>query len=173
MELGIIAAVASNRVIGNKGEIPWGFFPEDLSRFRALTMGHPIIMGRKTYESIPEERRPLDGRLNIVLSRSEFSSEGIYVKESLNDALEFLEGRPVGNYRYDKVYVIGGGEVYREAMPLVDFMEVTKIWKSYEGDVHFPEIDRDEWKDVHTRDRERFVGDEGGYSFVSYRDRRK
>lgn len=164
----IIAAMAKNRVIGNRGEIPW-CIPEDLKRFRELTLGHPVIMGRKTYQSIKE---PLDKRTGYVITRNEKfrpgpaysarggrvgreSDEKIIVVHSLEEAIERAgeEG--------DEIYVIGGGEIYRQSMNLATRMRMTEIKRNAEGDVHFPEIDDDMW--AKTEEISRVL-----YSFVDY-----
>ena len=141
MELGIIAAIGNNGVIGNDGKLPWPKISGDLKRFRELTISHPVIMGRKTFESIG---RPLPYRLNVVVSRDasagmrgavSIENSGLvptpfYVRNSLEEAINFLEVRPVKGIDYSKGYVIGGGEVYREVLPFVNFMEITEIHKS-------------------------------------------
>lgn len=138
MELTIIAALSKNRVIGNKGEIPW-HIPEDLKRFRKLTLGHPVIMGRKTYESIIKRLgHPLDRRVNIVLSRQEKIPE-IITANSIEDAIKRAS-------EYDNLaYVIGGQSVYEQTINLADRMELTEVRGEFEGDAFFPVIDYDEW----------------------------
>ena len=133
MIITIIAAMAENRVIGKEGGMPW-HLPDDLARFKAITMGHPVIMGRKTFASIG---RPLPGRLNIVLTRREgFAPEGVAVARSLDEALA-LAGA-VG-----EVFICGGGEVYREALPLADRIHLTVVHRPFEGDTTFPELTAD------------------------------
>ena len=130
MIITLIAAMAENRVIGRNGAIPW-HLADDLARFRAITMGHPLIMGRKTFDAIG---RPLPGRLNIVLTRNvQFAPEGVIVARSLTEALE-LAGAA------GEVFVCGGGEVYREALPLADRIHLTLVRGPYEGDTTFPKI---------------------------------
>lgn len=131
----IIVAVAQNGVIGHRGKIPW-HLREDLQRFKRLTMGHPIVMGRKTWESIG---RPLPGRESIVVTRQKgYRAEGARVASSLREALD-LAGRDV--------FVIGGGELYREALPLADRLEVTQVLASFEGDATFPPVGT-QWREV-------------------------
>lgn len=158
MELGIIAAMGGNGVIGKDGKLPWPKISEDLKRFRELTISHPVIMGRKTFESIGG---PLPHRLNVVISRGGFGSSGVYVRNSLEEAINFLEVRPVKGIDYSNGYVIGGGEVYRGVLPFVNFMEITEIHKSYSGDVYFPKFDKNEWNEI---SREQM----NGFDFVSY-----
>ncbi len=133
MIISLIAAMAENRVIGRGNTIPWDL-PEDRKRFREITMGHPVIMGRKTFESIG---RPLPGRKTVVLTRSrDYRTEGCAVAHSLQQALAECAGA-------DEVFVCGGGEVYREAMPLASRIYLTIVHRVVEGDAHFPYIPGD------------------------------
>jgi dihydrofolate reductase len=124
-----IVAMAENRVIGNAGAIPW-HLPEDFKFFKATTMGHAILMGRKTYESIG---KPLPGRENIVLSRTMPETQGITVIRSLNELKEPSDGRDL--------FVIGGEEIYRLLLPKVQELYVTKVPRVIEGDTRFPEFE--------------------------------
>ena len=157
MELALIAAVAKNGVIGKNGELPWGKIPEDMKRFKALTLNHSVIMGRTTYKSIPSEFRPLPGRTNIVLSRDKnFVEDGIVIRHSIDEALKAAEV-------YGKVaYVIGGQSVYEQTIGLASRLELTEIHRDYEGDSSFPKFDKAEWREAGRMDRE-------GYSFVTYK----
>jgi len=147
--ISIIAAVASNGVIGREGRIPW-HLPADLRRFREITSGHAVIMGRKTYESIG---RPLPDRLNIVVSRQAgFGPTGVAVAGSLQEALAMAAGE-------DEVFICGGGEIYCQALPLADRIYMTLLDRPFDGDVFFPDIPADEF--VETA-REAFGGDPGG-----------
>ena len=131
----LIVAMARNRVIGNKGSLPW-HLPEDLKRFRRLTMGHPIIMGRKTYDSIG---RPLPGRRNIVISRNQsLAIDSVETAASLQSALDMVADA-------DQAFVIGGQQIYQAALPLADRIELTLVDGDFEGDVLFPEIDPQVW----------------------------
>jgi dihydrofolate reductase len=130
MIISLIAAMAENRVIGRNGAIPWDI-PDDRRRFRELTMGHPIIIGRKTFELIG---RPLSGRKNIILSRQpEYRAEGCCVVHSLADALAASAGA-------DEVFICGGGEIYRLALPLADRIYLTVVHGFCAGDALFPSI---------------------------------
>jgi len=124
-----IVAMAENRVIGNAGTIPW-HLPEDFKFFKATTMGHAILMGRKTYESIG---KPLPGRENIVLSRTMPEAPGVTVIRSLDELKEPTDGRDL--------FVIGGEEIYRLLLPKVQELYVTKVPRTIEGDTHFPMFD--------------------------------
>ncbi|KAB2639391.1 MAG: dihydrofolate reductase [Verrucomicrobia bacterium] len=127
-----IVAMAENRVIGNAGTIPW-HLPEDFKFFKATTMGHAILMGRKTYESIG---KPLPGRENIVLSRTMPETPGVTIIRSL-DELKELENKLDGR----DLFVIGGEEIYRLLLPRVQELYVTKVPQTIEGDTHFPELE--------------------------------
>ena len=124
-----IVAMAENRVIGNAGTIPW-HLPEDFKFFKATTMGHAILMGRKTYESIG---KPLPGRENIVLSRTMTETPGITIVRSVEEIQEPTDGRDL--------FVIGGEEIYRLLLPSVQELYVTKVPRRIEGDTHFPEFE--------------------------------
>jgi dihydrofolate reductase len=133
MTITIIAAMAENRVIGRNGSIPWDL-PEDRKRFRALTMGHPVIMGRRTWQSLPCQ---LDGRTVIVLSRNrEFIPPDGVPAGSLEEALT-LAAEADGN---EEVFIAGGGDLYRQALPLADRIYLTLIHREIPGDVRFPEL---------------------------------
>jgi dihydrofolate reductase len=134
-ELVLIAAMARNGVIGHQGDMPWRL-PADLKHFRAVTASNPLIMGRKTFDSIG---KPLPGRRNIVISRSSPSlPEAVELAESLDAALLKCADA-------EQVMIIGGGEIYRQAMPLADRMELTLIDTEPAGDTHFPDYDVSEW----------------------------
>ena len=143
-KLSLIAAVDMALVIGVGGELPW-HLPNDLQRFKQLTMGKPIIMGRKTFESIG---RPLPGRKNIVLTKHiDFSVEGIECYSSLILALGALENE-------EEVFVIGGGMIYKEALPRVTTIYLTEVMTQLDGDAYFPNFDLSEWKEVSSELRE-------------------
>jgi dihydrofolate reductase len=156
MELIIIAAVSSNNVIGNNGKIPW-HIKEDLKRFKEMTMGYPIIMGRKTCESIISRiKKPLPGRINIILSRTgNYLPEGLHVYPSLDLGLQKAEeyGR--------RAFVIGGEQVYKDTIDLSSRLEITEVHQEVQGDAFFPSINKEAWKETMRRNR-------GEYSFVRY-----
>ena len=137
----IIAAVAKNRVIGKDNQLLW-HIPEDMKHFRELTRGKPVIMGRKTWESLPEKFRPLPGRLNIVVSRNpNYEAPGASVATSLDDAIRLASN-------HGEVFVIGGDMLYRLALPFAQRLYLTEIDRDYSGDAFFPKIPRDTWKEV-------------------------
>ncbi|MDR1574485.1 MAG: dihydrofolate reductase [Treponema sp.] len=150
-EIIIIAAMAENRVIGKDGALPWSL-KADMAHFRELTSGWPCVMGRKTWESLP--RRPLPGRLNVVVSGTmREACPGVKVFPSLAAAVEHC-------FAYQKIFICGGASIYREALSLADRIELTLIRQNYEGDTFFPEIDA-RWTKINSLDFDTF-------SFVSY-----
>ena len=144
MHIAIYVAIAENGVIGSKGGLPWRL-STDLKRFKAGTMGKPIVMGRKTWESFP--KRPLPGRLNIVVTRDKaYRAEGAETASSLRDAITLAEIRARCMAVADEICVIGGGEIYRQALPLADRLHVTHVLASVDGDTVFPTIDPAVWR---------------------------
>ena len=142
MTISIIAAIASNRVIGQNGRLPW-YLPDDLKRFKSLTMGHHLLMGRKTYQSIG---RPLPGRVTIVLSRQDLKlPEGVLLAHSLAESL-----RPVPEDR--RLFVVGGAEVYKECLPFAHRLYLTMVQADFQGDVLFPEYNSLDWDLVEKED---------------------
>jgi dihydrofolate reductase len=134
-ELIVVAAMARNRVIGHQGRMPW-HLPADLKHFKAITLGHPVVMGRKTFESIG---KPLPGRLNVVISRQRLQlPDGVALAGSLEEALRACNDA-------GRVMVIGGGEIYRQALPLASGLELTYVDDQPAGDTRFPEFDRMDW----------------------------
>ena len=171
----LIAAVAENGVIGRDGELPW-HYPADLRRFKEVTMGHPVVMGRRTYESIVEHLgEPLPGRTNVVLTSGELDApEGVLRAGSTREALDLassaLDKDDPGEGEDDPdegaaderaVYVIGGTSVYEQYLDRADRLVLTEINDSYKGDAYFPEIDWSAWVEVAREDREEL-------SFVIY-----
>lgn len=151
----LVAAVARNGCIGKGGELPWRI-PEDLQRYRRITMGKVVIMGRKTWESIPEKFRPLPGRTNVVVTRqaSYPLPAGVERAPSLEAAL--------AAHTNDEVIINGGGEIYARAMPLADALDVTHVDGDVDGDTFFPPIDPAVW-------RETWREEHDGFAFATYR----
>jgi dihydrofolate reductase len=151
MDVAIYVAIAENGVIGSKGGLPWRL-SSDLKRFKADTMGKPIVMGRKTWESFP--KRPLPGRLNIVVTRDpSYRAEGAEVVHSLQDALALARtrGRCLPGAT-DEICILGGGEIYAQALPLADRLNVTHVKAQIEGDTSFPPIDPAVWEVTSSQD---------------------
>ncbi len=164
VDICLVAAMARNGVIGREGSLPWRL-PGDLRRFKSLTFGHPVIMGRKTCDSIRSVLGgPLPGRTNIVLSRGpDFGAPGCLVAASMAAAVRLAGLAPGG----EDCFVIGGGEIYRLALPLATRLELTEIDAEVEGDVYFPLFNREEWCES-----ARQAGDADHvlrYNFVTYK----
>jgi dihydrofolate reductase len=140
-DLSIIVAMSTNRVIGSNNQLPW-HLSADLKRFKSITMGKPIVMGRKTWQSLG---KPLPGRDNVVLSRSRlFKANGCFVFNSLQNVLE--------SYASEKeIMIIGGSAIYQLALPMTQKLYVTEINKHYDGDTYFPEL-TDQWQEVFRQD---------------------
>ena len=164
MKLVIVAAIAENNVIGNKGKLPWHLH-SDLRHFRALTLDKPVIMGRKTYQSIG---KPLDRRTNIVISRDKkFAPKGVTVAPTFKAALE-LARKDAEHRGTDEIMVIGGSAVFAEAMPLADRLEITHVHASPEGDAHFPPIDLKHWREDKREARNAGPKDDAGFAIATY-----
>lgn len=153
--ISLIAALSKNHVIGIHNTLPWRL-PADLQHFKKLTMGHPIIMGRKTFESIG---RPLPGRINIIISRNDYPAPAeCRVTKSLESAIALCSD-------YDEAFFIGGAELYRQALAYADRLYLTEIHTEIEGDAWFPEFSKDEWLET---TREPHHDAEYQFSFVTY-----
>lgn len=144
-DISLVAAVSKNMVIGNNGSIPWNL-PEDQQHYRETTMGEPMIMGRKTFESFP---RPLPGREHIVLSTTveQYDYESVFAADSVQNALSLAE-----EYASENIYVVGGEGVYKSYLPLADEMILSRIPDRYSGDTWFPTWDEAQWQ-VRERDK--------------------
>lgn len=151
----LIAALAENNCIGQNGKLPW-HIPEDLAHFKELTSGKIVLMGRKTWESLPEKFRPLPKRKNIIITRQEkyFVGEGVEVFGEIEEALK--------KYQNEEIFIIGGAEIYRQTLDFADMLEITHVHQKVDGDAFFPEIQTNIWEEVKRLDFEQF-------SFVSYK----
>ncbi|OFI37425.1 dihydrofolate reductase [Arthrobacter sp. SW1] len=163
-QLGMVWAQTTKGVIGRGGTMPW-HLPEDLKHFSSLTTGHPVIMGRKTWESFPPKYRPLPGRTNIVVTRQEGwagtpEAEGAVVVSSLDEALLESQFAP-GN---DHVWIVGGGEIYRQSMGLADVAVVTEIDSDVEGDTYAPELG-EHWRRESTDPAEGWLESKNGTKY--------
>jgi len=154
----LIAAMAANRVIGKDNALPW-HLPADLKRFKTLTMGHPVVMGRKTHESIG---RPLPGRRNLVISRNrDYRAPGCEIVHSLDEATAACRGAKT-------IFVIGGAELYRESLARAHCLEFTEIHAEFEGDVTFPEVSLAQWRETAREVHANEAGIPFRYDFVHY-----
>lgn len=155
--LSILVAMAKNRVIGKNNALPWQL-PPDLKRFKQLTMGHHIVMGRKTYESIG---RPLPGRTSIIITRqTDYQAPGAIVVASIDQALKVSsEGQEIDQ----EIFVIGGAEIYQQALELCQRIYITEIQQEFDGDTLFPELNQQEWREI-SREKHR-LNDGGGFEY--------
>ncbi|MBC7956479.1 MAG: dihydrofolate reductase [Cytophagales bacterium] len=159
--LSLIAAVARNGTIGKNNDLLFRI-PEDMQHFKRSTLGCPVIMGRKTWESLPARARPLPGRINIVVTHNrEWRADGAVAVSSLEEALSQLGDAP-------KAFVIGGVQLFAAALPLLDEMLLTEVDQDFDGDVHFPAWNRDDF--VETQREQHHAGEPHhfGYAFVTY-----
>ena len=132
----VIAAVAENNALGKENQLLW-HLPDDFKRFKTLTSGHYIIMGRKTFESFP---KPLPNRTHVIISRqANYQPEGCIVVNSLEQAIAVCP-------KTEEVFIIGGGEIYRQSIAVADKLDLTKVHATFEADTHFPEIDLSQWQ---------------------------
>ena len=154
--------MAENRVIGINNTLPWRL-PADLRHFRKLTTGHHVIMGRRNYESIG---RPLPDRHNIVVTRNpNYRAPGCQVKDSIEKALQDIQNDP-------EIFIIGGAEIYRQALSMTDRMHLTLVHAEVDGDIYFPEFDTHDWKETSRTRHEADEKNPFAYSFVTY-DRKR
>jgi len=154
MKIALIAAMSRNGVIGHDNELLWRL-PEDLQFFKRVTMGHPVIMGRKTWDSIPAKFRPLSGRTNIVVTRqADWQADGALTAHTLEEALELALESVADDPHASRAYVIGGAQLYALAMPHADELVMTEIDRDYQGDARFPGWTRGDFievsREVHT-----------------------
>lgn len=154
MPLSLIAALAENGCIGKNNDLPW-HIPEDLKHFKMLTLGHPVLMGRKTFESILKRLgKPLPGRTSIVITRQSNYSvpPGVFVYTNVDKALEKFN---------EEVFCIGGAELYKETIARADKLYLTEVHQTVDGDTFFPPFDRKKWQEIERKDV-------AGYSFIVY-----
>jgi len=164
MNILLVAAIAQNGVIGRGNALPWRL-KSDMQHFRALTMGKPVVMGRKTYLSIG---KPLKGRTTIVVSRDGgFAAPGIVVAPSLDAALSAARGDALRR-NADTIVVAGGAEIYTQAMPLATQLAITHVHKQIDGDAYFPAFDPTEWHESARGEHEAAAEDEAAFAFVTY-----
>lgn len=153
--ISLIAAVAQNNCIGKDGTLPW-HLPEDLKHFKKVTEGQIVLMGRKTWESLPEKFRPLPKRTNIVISRQENYEvpEDVEIYNSIENALDA--------HKDENIMIIGGGGIYNQTIEQADTLYITHVHKEVDGDAFFPEIENEKWEETEREDHE-------GFSFVTYK----
>ncbi|MEQ9593075.1 MAG: dihydrofolate reductase [Cyclobacteriaceae bacterium] len=163
MIVSLIAAVSKNRIIGRNNDLPWRL-PDDMKYFMQTTQHHHVIMGRKNYESLPEKFRPLPNRKNIVITRQkDFKAEGCVVVNSLQAALKIAE-----DAQQEEVFIIGGAQVYKQALPLTQRMYLTEIDAIVLGDTSFPEFDQEEWQEISRKEHPTDNKHQFEFDFVVY-----
>lgn len=156
--ISIIVAIAQNGTIGDKNALLW-HIKEDMRFFRTTTSGHPVIMGRKTFESLGS--KPLPKRRNIVITRSDVEFEGAFVAHSLEEAVAMTDDDA-------EVFIMGGAQIYAQALDIADRMYITRVERDYEGDTSFPEVDYSKWKLVAEERYERGEDYDSPFSFLTY-----
>jgi len=157
MIISFIAAMDKNRVIGKDNSLPWNM-PADMKHFKDLTLGKPIVMGRKTYETIG---KPLPNRKNIIITRDQdYKAEGCIVAHSIEESLQSAENA-------EEVMVIGGANIYKQFLPRTDKIYLTIIEHDFEGDTYFPEYNEDEWKEVEREEHKADEENEYDYVFIT------
>ncbi len=156
MTLTIVVAISENHVIGKDNKLLW-YLPRDLKHFKEITTGHSVIMGRKTYESVG---KPLPNRRNIIITRQAIDIAGCEVVNSIEAAIELCKAEK-------EVFIVGGAEIYKQAMHLTDRIYLTIVHQDFDGDSFFPEIDKQLWKEVHHEDHEPDERNLLPYSFIT------
>lgn len=157
--LSAIVAMAENRVIGNGNKMPW-HLPADLKHFKAVTNGHPVLMGRKTFESIG---KPLPNRTNMIITRDrQYSAQDCLIVNDISTALSMAQ-----EIDQNEIFVIGGAEIYKQLLPKVQRLYLTKIHHLFVGDTHFPELNMSEWHEVLREDHEPDDKNAYAYSFIT------
>lgn len=157
--IAIVVAVAENNVIGKDNQLIW-HLPADLKHFKHITMGHPMLMGRKTYESIG---KPLPGRTTIIITRQpDFEAEGCMVVNSVKEAISKAKQLD------EQAYIIGGAEIYRQVLDVTDTIYLTRIHHSFDGDTFFPEIKEEEWQTISEAHHEPNEKNKYSYSFIKF-----
>jgi dihydrofolate reductase len=164
MKINLIWAQAHGRVIGHRGKMPW-HLPEDLAHFKRTTLGHPVIMGRKTWDSLPQKFRPLPGRMNVVISsdasiREHLSQIGCYPAQNLRESLLICEQSGA-----TEAWVMGGAQIYSQALPLAHQLVITEIDAAFEGDAFAPQLD-ESWRE--SAREQLMTGNGTRLSFVTY-----
>lgn len=143
MRISIIVAVGSNNAIGKNNSLIW-HLPADMKFFKGKTSGHCIITGRKNYESIPEKFRPLVNRTNIIITRQkDYYAPGTIITGSIEEAI--IKAKQTGD---DEIFIIGGGDIFRQSLHLADTLYITKIDQAFDADVFFPDLDPNQWKEI-------------------------
>ena len=157
-DITLIAAAAENNALGKDNDLVW-HLPDDFKRFKRLTTGHYIIMGRKTFESFP---KPLPNRIHVVITRQkDYQADGAIIVHSLEDALQAAKDDP-------QPFVIGGGEIYNQALDIADKIELTRVHGTFEADTFFPEFDKDQWKLISSEHHDKDERHAYSFTYLTY-----
>lgn len=171
VRLSVIAAVSDNNVIGRDGKLPW-YLPDDLKHFHDITVGHAVIMGHKTYESIPKKHRPLPDRTNIIVTRQDMGMPGCIVVHSFEEAIEQARYQSLkSKVSNPEVFVIGGAEIYRQALPLVQRIYLTRVHTQVDGDAFFPDVAWGEWLEISREEHPADTRHAYAFTFAMYKRR--
>nr|AIA18272.1 Dihydrofolate reductase [uncultured bacterium] len=163
MKISIIVAASENNIIGRNNDLPW-HLPADMKYFKDTTMGHCVVMGRKNFESIPPKYSPLVGRTNIVITRQkDYNANGAIVVNSIQEAIDFSR-----NQNETECFITGGGEIFKQSIRLCNRIYLTRIHAVIEGDIYFPELNKEEWKEVSRKDIEPDEKNKFPFSFLIY-----
>lgn len=164
MEIAMIAAVAANGVIGKDNDLVWSL-PDDMRYFMNTTKDHFIVLGRKNYESLPPKFRPLPNRTNVVITRQPaLQLDNAFVVHSLEEAIALCKKE-----NQEKIFIIGGGQIYKQALPQTDTLYLTEIHQSFEGDTFFPDYDKTEWQEVSRKNHTTDDRHKYSFDFVVYK----
>ena len=164
MIISMIAAVAANNVIGKDNDLVWRL-PDDMKYFMETTRDHFVIMGRKNYESIPHKYRPLPNRVNIIITRQkDYQAPDCIVTNTMKEALDYAKEQD-----QEEVFIIGGGQVYKQSLPLVHKLYITEVHENFEGDTYFPEFDQRLWNEISRKHHPKDDKHQHEFDFVIYK----
>ena len=164
MIISMIAAVATNRVIGKDNDLVWRL-PDDMKYFMETTQNHFVIMGRKNYESIPHKYRPLPNRVNIIVTRQDdYSAPDCVITNTIEEAIDYAKEQ-----NQEEVFVIGGGQIYKQALPLAHKLYITEIKEHFDGDTYFPDFDHRQWDELSRKHHGKDEKHKHDFDFVIYK----
>lgn len=168
MDISLIAAVSRNKVIGRNNDLPW-HLPDDMKFFMQTTSGHHVIMGRKNYDSLPQKFRPLPNRVNIVVTRQkDFKAPGCTVVNSINEGITIAK-----EANESELFIIGGAEIYKAALPNATYLYLTEIRADIDGDTYFPDFDQTEWKEISRKPHSSDEKHKYSFDFVIYQRKKE
>jgi len=163
MIISMIAAVAKNQVIGKNNDLVWRL-PDDMKYFMETTQNHYVIMGRRNYDSIPHKFKPLPNRVNIIVTKQQnYTADDCIIKNNIEDALNYARAN-----KQKEVFIIGGGQIYRQSLPLANKLYITEIKESFEGDTYFPELKKAAWQEISRQNHPKDERHAHTFDFVVY-----